>query len=178
MVITTQPVTRHSSSVTPWSHSIWHSHREESPRECDWSVVTCDDNATLVTSIVWTSQQLNGTLPAELGLLPQLTILDLADNAIGGPLPEALYTLSSSLQHLHLFRNQLTGTLSESVANLAALEKLLLGENQLSGQRPQGLGAGEGDSARPLSKYLAKTCCPCACLIHCSLTILVHSLKP
>ena len=146
-------------------------HREEAPRECDWSGVTCDDNATLVTSIVWTSQQLNGTLPSELGLLPQLTILDLADNAIGGPLPEALYTLSSSLQHLHLFRNQLTGTLSESVANLAALEKLLLGENQLSGPLPQGLGAGEGDNARPLGTYLQ-----CVCVCHSLLLLRTWSL--
>jgi Leucine-rich repeat (LRR) protein len=117
--------------------------------ECSWFGVGCSDNVT-VTSLNWANSGLNGELPAEMGLLRNLTYLDLAENEIGGILPDALYDLTQ-LESLYLHQNKLTGILSERIENLYDLVNLYLNSNQLSGGFPANLGSlGGGRGNRPL----------------------------
>jgi hypothetical protein len=122
--------------------------------ECSWSGVVCGDNAT-VTSLNWANSGLEGELPAEMGLLRNLTHLDLAENQIGGSLPDALYELTE-LESLYLHRNNLTGTISPLIENVYGLVNLYLSNNELTGVFPTNLGSlGGGRGNRPLRKYLA-----------------------
>jgi Leucine-rich repeat (LRR) protein len=119
--------------------------------ECSWGGVTCANGTNLVTRIVWSDQGLGGTIPQDIGLLKNLTHLDLAENALGGQIPDGLYDLVQ-LEYLYLHSNRLTGSISEKIANLFNLINLFLGENQLSGKFPKELGSPElgGGKIRPL----------------------------
>jgi len=122
--------------------------------ECNWEGIVC--NATgMIQEIVWINRGLTGPFAVpELGLLSSsaLVRLDLAENSLSGPLPDALYDLTT-LEYLYLFDNQLTGTLSEGLSQLGSLKHLFLGDNNLSGPLPQGLGSpgSGGANVRPLS---------------------------
>ena len=83
--------------------------------------------------------QLSGTIPASLGNLTSLTNLSLWGNQLSGTLPDSLGTLTN-LQYLYLSYNQLRGTLPDSLSNLAGLRALTLGDNQLHGTLPAWLG--------------------------------------
>jgi Leucine-rich repeat (LRR) protein len=120
--------------------------------ECSWTGVGC--NADLqVTSLNWANSGLNGQMPAELGVLRNLTHLDLGENQIGGPLPDALYDLTE-LESLYLHQNKLTGIISDRIENLYGLVNLYLSNNQLSGEFPVNLGSLRGGRGnRRLRKY-------------------------
>jgi Leucine-rich repeat (LRR) protein len=123
-------------------------------QECSWRGVGCSDDVT-VTSLNWANSGLDGELPAEMGLLRNLTHLDLAENLIGGSLPDALYDLTQ-LESLYLHQNKLTGTISNLIENVYDLVNLYLSNNELSGVFPPNLGSlGGGRGNRPLRKYLA-----------------------
>jgi Leucine-rich repeat (LRR) protein len=122
-------------------------------QECRWSGVGCSDNMT-VTSLNWANSGLDGELPAEMGLLRNLTHLDLAENLIGGSLPDALYDLTQ-LESLYLHQNKLTGSISNRIENLYGLVNLYLSNNEMTGVFPTNLGSlGGGQGNRPLRKYL------------------------
>ncbi len=80
-----------------------------------------------------------GNLPASLGNLSDLTLLDLEYNQLSDSLPTSLGNLSN-LQELLLDNNQLTGSLPASLGNLSNLTDLDLRVNQLSGSIPAELG--------------------------------------
>ena len=82
---------------------------------------------------------LSGSIPPELGALPQLVSLDLGNNHLTGPIPPALGNLAH-LRYLGFTRNNLTGAIPPGLANLTSLEVLALGGNALTGQIPMGLG--------------------------------------
>lgn len=122
--------------------------------ECSWRGVECSDSVT-VTSLNWANSGLDGELPAEMGLLRNLTLLDLGENQIGGSLPDALYDLTA-LESLYLHQNKLTGSISDRIENLYGLVNLYLSNNELSGGFPANLGSlGGGRGNRPLREYLA-----------------------
>ncbi|MGF7138679.1 leucine-rich repeat domain-containing protein [Roseimarinus sediminis] len=92
-----------------------------------------------VTEIVLYDNNLSGTLPAELGLLDQLTLLNLRSNRLTGQLPPELGLLAN-LEYLYLYGNTLTGEIPAELGNLANLKRLYLYSNQLSGAIPSELG--------------------------------------
>ena len=101
----------------------------------DWHGVTVSDGR--VTELAFESNQLTGTIPAELGNLSSLTILILQFNRqLTGPIPAELGNLSS-LEVLALGANQLTGTIPPELGNLSSLTWLTLFHNQLTGTIPQ-----------------------------------------
>ena len=132
--------------------------------ECTWFGVFCDAAQTFVDRLSLGHNGLNGSIPAELGNLANLTelslnsnalagtiplelagltdleILSLGRNALSGPIPVGLNALTD-LTLLILNHNQLTGPVPPDLAGLINLEVLDLGNNDLSGTIPADLGS-------------------------------------
>ena len=83
--------------------------------------------------------ELSGSIPAELGSLSNLQDLLLADNDLSGSIPSELGNLSS-LQYLVLFQNDLSGAIPSELGNLSNLRTLSLYANDLTGMIPVELG--------------------------------------
>ena len=83
--------------------------------------------------------KLNGTIPAELGQLSELTVLYLHRNTLTGEIPAELGNLAN-LEWLSLYDNDLTGAIPTELADLSNLERLYLNHNDLTGQIPGDLG--------------------------------------
>ena len=82
---------------------------------------------------------LRGVIPAELGRLDKLEMLNLSGNALTGPIPPELGRLSH-LQVLALADNALTGPIPPSLGALENIKELRLRDNRLSGGIPPELG--------------------------------------
>ena len=81
---------------------------------------------------------LRGTLPADLGSLTELNLLDLSGNQLRGQIPDVrgLTILTS----LNLGDNQLSGTIPDWLGSLTALQDLSLRDNRLTGPILEELG--------------------------------------
>ncbi len=95
-----------------------------------------------VTSVSLASNNLTGVIPAILGGLKGLKILNLAGNKFSGTIPSSIATLTR-LEELYVNNNNLTGDLSglfpETGTNsLANIRVLRLDSNSLSGVLPAG----------------------------------------
>ena len=82
---------------------------------------------------------LAGEIPSELGKLANLESLSLAQNGLTGEIPSELDNLAN-LRELYLFETALTGEIPSELGNLANLEELWLGDNSLTGEIPSELG--------------------------------------
>ena len=85
------------------------------------------------------TNDLTGTIPASLGNFAKLRVLNLNGNDLTGTIPEELGNLAS-LREMWLHANDLTGPIPASLGNLANLEKLKLRNNRLSGPIPPTFG--------------------------------------
>ena len=92
-----------------------------------------------VTALSLIENNLDGSIPRELGNLSNLEALILVDNQLSGSIPPELGQLSN-LEGLGLSSNQLTGTIPPQLGKLSNLEGLGLGSNQLTGTIPPELG--------------------------------------
>jgi hypothetical protein len=118
--------------------------------ECLWTGVTCLDG--VVTDLNFYGQQLQGTIPTEIGLLADLKHIDLSQNELKGTIPEEIYQLTK-MEELFLHHNQLSGTISDSVGNWWNLTHLHLSHNQLSGTIPATMAS--GSDIRPYCKFVS-----------------------
>ncbi|KAG8063131.1 hypothetical protein GUJ93_ZPchr0003g17197 [Zizania palustris] len=89
-------------------------------------------NHTMLTSLDLNSCNLTGGIPAEIGLLGQLSELHLAMNQLTGLIPASLGNLSAVL-HLDLSANQLDGSVPATVGDINSLEAFIIWGNQLQG---------------------------------------------
>jgi hypothetical protein len=117
--------------------------------ECEWSGIICGNFTGRVTEIHFGSSDLKGSIGSDIGLLQDLTFLDLANNMIQGTIPEELYRLNF-LEEFYGYNNQLTGTLSSSIDNFFNLTRLHLSHNNLSGPLPETLKS--SDVLNPIRK--------------------------
>nr|POF00853.1 receptor-like protein 12 [Quercus suber] len=93
---------------------------------------------TLFTSIDVSCNNLNGTIPEEIGELKSLRLLNFSHNALTGNIPPSLGNLTQ-LESLDLSSNNLTGEIPVQLADsLTFLSFLKLSFNQLVGPIPQG----------------------------------------
>ncbi len=104
----------------------------------EWYGVETNGGGAVTELILW-GNNLRGRIPAEIGQLEALTILDLDYNWLRGPVPAALADLTR-LRILSLFSNLLEGSIPPALGTLTALEVLKLGDNRLTGRIPPVLG--------------------------------------
>lgn len=97
------------------------------PDGCNVTIIKLDDN------------NLSGSLPIEIGNLPELKTLNLNENQLTGTIPN-LFEQLSKLSYLNLGSNQLTGEIPIGLCNLFKLNTLNLSNNQLSGAVPTQTG--------------------------------------
>ena len=120
--------------------------------ECLWDGVTCVpfNGVPYVRTIDWARRNLTGTPLPEFSLFPAIETLDLAQNNLQGPL-DPFYSLEF-LKNLYLFDNQFSGPIKDDVSKLNRLERLYLGQNELTGTLSSGLW--QADKDRPMRKLL------------------------
>ncbi|XP_062005621.1 receptor-like protein 7 [Rosa rugosa] len=90
---------------------------------------------TVFTSIDFSCNKFNGSIPYEIGELKSLHILNLSNNAFTGAIPPSLSNLSQ-LESLDLSQNNLSGQIPPQLTKLTFLSFLNLSHNQLVGRIP------------------------------------------
>ena len=100
-----------------------------------WEGVTTDDRGRVI-QLHLVEQQLNGSLPFEMGDLTELKWLSIARNPnLTGDIPPEMAQLTE-LEVLYLWGNDLTGLVPTWLGDLTKLQRLSLGHNTLSGTIP------------------------------------------
>ena len=99
-----------------------------------WEGITLRGTPKRVASLNIRGGGLDGSVPAELGRLSNLTYLNLRSNDLSGPIPAELGDLTN-LTYLNLHSNQLTGPIPD-LSDLTGLEELYLARNKLTGPVP------------------------------------------
>ena len=105
----------------------------------EWFGVTTGGDGR-VTELRLRYNILAGELPAELGNLANLRVLNLSGTGLSGEIPRELGSLTN-LVELWLWGNELSGEIPPELGNLASLESLALSANNLSGGIPPQLGS-------------------------------------
>ena len=104
----------------------------------EWTGVSTDNDGRII-SVRLHRNNLNGSIPRELGSLSNLESLLLSSNDLSGPIPAELGNLSN-LESLSLNSNNLTGPIPPELGKLSSLERLYLSANDLTGPIPAELG--------------------------------------
>ncbi len=99
-----------------------------------WSGVSLSASGC-VDTLLLAGNNLVGNLPASLGDLSELVLLNLSNNTLSGGIPPELGQLSS-LNELNLSQNQLSGGIPATIGQLSALRGLYLNQNQLNNSIP------------------------------------------
>lgn len=130
-----------------WSHEVNFMSKDHS---CKWNVfyrthskIPVDVGASCyggdsLRQIYLPGLNLNGEIPPEIGLLLDLTDLDLHDNKVYGILPEELKNLQE-LKNLRFNQNRLIGNLPIWISHLTNLKSLQVSDNDMHGQLPSSL---------------------------------------
>lgn len=84
------------------------------------------------------NNRLTGSLPSQLGKNTPLETIDVTGNSFSGRIPESICE-KGVLQELILLDNMFSGNIPESIVKCRSLSRVRLGKNQLSGEVPVGL---------------------------------------
>ena len=94
---------------------------------------------TQLTHLNLSTNLLTSTIPLEIGLLTQLTYLDLSTNSFSGTIPYEIGKLTQ-LYSLNLYQNSLRRTIPAKIGLLTQLTYLDLDDNALTGTIPSEFG--------------------------------------
>ncbi|XP_031099169.1 putative receptor like protein 25 [Ipomoea triloba] len=97
---------------------------------------TIEKVLSIFTSIDFSSNQFEGSIPESVGELKQLYLLNISHNALTGNIPPSLQNLKA-LEALDLSSNNLTGNIPVQLEILTFLEILNLSYNHLAGRIPR-----------------------------------------
>ena len=104
-------------------------------KRCHWSRVKCDKSGNIV-SLIFNHDELNGFIPAELSGLVYLEELDLFSNGqLTGSLPSELGLLTQ-LTFLQVHHTSISGPVPTELGSLSALEELLMDNTGMTGTMP------------------------------------------
>jgi hypothetical protein len=130
----------YSTSGDEWTNSDGDQWLDTNQDECKWSTDGIKCSKGLVDWLALSGDNLSGPIPIEIGLLLELTSLDLHDNKLTGSIPSELGFLTK-LEVLAFHENQLMGAFpSEEIGLLIELTSLDLHGNKLTGSIPSELG--------------------------------------
>jgi Leucine-rich repeat (LRR) protein len=90
---------------------------------------------SLMTLIDLSSNQLTGSIPFEMGELPQLRSLNLSNNFLTGPIPNSFKNLKN-VESLDLSHNKLSGGIPYEFVGMTSLSVFNVAYNNLSGRVP------------------------------------------
>ncbi|KAJ3687220.1 hypothetical protein LUZ61_016384 [Rhynchospora tenuis] len=126
------------SLMSQWQNvpSSWN----QSTDPCDtlWDGIQCANGR--VINLTLPGMNIKGTLNDSIGLLSELTHLDLSSNVdLGGPLPASIGELQK-LTNLALQGCSFNGTIPSEIGNLKNLTILALNSNNFSGSIPSSIG--------------------------------------
>ncbi|KAF8408279.1 hypothetical protein HHK36_007428 [Tetracentron sinense] len=93
-----------------------------------------------LNKLVLLGTNLTGLIPKEIGVLGELSHLDLSENALTGEIPVEICSLVK-LEKLFLNSNRFEGSIPISIGNLTNLKWLILYDNQISGGIPSSIGS-------------------------------------
>ena len=118
----------------------------EPVHECDWDELgdastdlICNSKKEVIEMNLFAVDDLSGHLPAEIGLLSQLAVLEVVRAALSGTIPTEV-ALLTGLSWLNLNGNKLSGTVPTELGLLTKLSALQLDGNTLTGSIPTELG--------------------------------------
>ncbi len=104
----------------------------------EWFGVTTDAHDRVVR-LNLSQNQLQGTLPPEIGQLAGLVNLNVQGNQLQGEIPPEIGNLDN-VTHLSLWANQFSGSIPAEMGDMASLQWAALGINELTGEIPRELG--------------------------------------
>ncbi|CAB9515253.1 LRR receptor-like serine threonine-protein kinase [Seminavis robusta] len=117
--------------IVPWEEMVdvdeCHSH---------FQGIGCDEVLGKVNVVNLDYRKLGGKIPVEIGLLTDLTYLDLSRNHLEGHIPHSIYHRLTNLEHLALSHNEIAFSLSNDIGKLTALNALVVSNTHLSGTLP------------------------------------------
>lgn len=116
-----------STPVTSW----------DAATQTGWYGITVNNGS--IYSINLYGNNLNGTIPGEIGQLTNIYFLSFSTNKLKGTIPKTISTLSK-LTQLLLDSNQLSGEIPAEIGQLTELISLALSNNQLTGSIPSQIG--------------------------------------
>lgn len=104
--------------------------------ECGWFGVTCKNGILEIINLK--HNNLQGSLPKEIGRLTRIRVLMLGSNQIAGSIPTQMGTLTR-MQRLNIDENMISGTIPHELGNCINLQYIDLGSNQLNGSIPSSM---------------------------------------
>jgi hypothetical protein len=105
----------------------------------EWAGATCQHAIKRIVRLSHRSGVATGALPATLGTMTAVMIVDFSENAVTGAVPP-FGVHNTALQCVAMSGNQLTGSIPASLGAAPALRFVALGRNKLSGPIPEALG--------------------------------------
>ncbi|KAK6946602.1 Serine-threonine/tyrosine-protein kinase, catalytic domain [Dillenia turbinata] len=97
-------------------------------------------NISTLVELVLEINQLNGTLPPELGNLTQISRLLFTSNNFTGPIPDSFAKLTT-LTDFRIGDNHFTGSMPSYITNWTNLQKLVIQASGLQGPIPDGISS-------------------------------------